>query len=460
MGRYVNWSNVREDTGRLGSAVVDLTKKYGPTVQKGVNAVGGFILPNLAVAIALDTGLDQAEQYVNLPDDAIFYGGLGLFNAGVMLPVYVDGAKNFVRGFFNKEEKREAPKPWHKHLKTAAAAGGLAALLATPAAREATMDIGERVFDSVSHEHTEVIQEDQEEKEDLGDHDLESAIQAYVDHLRTAGLARPRGVEDYSIYVKDLSSGEIIVDINSDRPQWAASEIKVFHAALFAMECENGRYDWDEYETNIEQMLHYGLSGVSRANRRTNEFLDLIGAERAQELLDKYDFNDTQLAKIPKSGRTTENYTSGRDMGRLLEMIANDEIPHAKEIRRIMEIGASDRLVQKTCIPVSSSNLDTHGGYVTEVADKTGYIYGANTNGAIISGKFKTPEGEVVDVEYVVNVMIQDKDAKSSGFRRGAWGSAKSEAIRSFSEAIWANFIRRYTGKPYMCSLHNGRHPQ
>jgi hypothetical protein len=442
-----------------------LIRRASPAAQAVVNEVGPVILVNTAVAATLDAGLDQLGQY-GVPESPVFWTGMILANVGLLYPAMTVGVENVAREIVGKAQV-SVLTPMHPNLKTGLVAGSLAALLAFGG------DIVDNVGERVAHfgAGTQVVQYELPSEPvmvqpqpspvvDYGNPDLEGLIQEYVDGLREIGKARSRGTEDYSIIVKDLNSGELIVDINSDRPQWAASEIKVFHAALVAIEAGNGNLAWTDYVPKIEQMLHYGSGQVSRANRRTNELLEAIGPERAAELLTAYGFQDTTLARIPVGGRTTLNYTSGRDMARLLEMIARDEIPHAADIRTIMAKGASDRLVQNTCIPVSSTFLNSHGGYVREVMDKTGYIYGANTNGGIIQATFSDGTGGEVDVEYVVNVMIQDKDARSSGFRRGTWGPAKSETIRSIHEAVWDHMVGVYSGLDYICSEHGGQHPQ
>jgi beta-lactamase class A len=292
--------------------------------------------------------------------------------------------------------------------------------------------------------------------------DLEISIQNYVDSLRDNDKARERGVEDYTIYVQDLSNGEVILDINSGRQQMSASSNKVFFMMAYFHQVEKGRIKYTNSDKKtLEKMIRNSNNGC------TNKIINRVNSPKGKgdwmdTILDHYGFDATEYEKIPKGGRTIRNLTTSEDLAKLFTMIYAGDLPHSEEMVRILELGASDKLVHNTCIPIESRFLDSHGGYVQEVGNKTGTIYGVSSDAGVISARFQTPQGETVDVPYFVSILIEDKEAKQDNFRGGydAWSSAKNETIRSLHEAIYWDFLSRYSGQTPSCNAHKGVHPK
>ncbi len=362
-----------------------------------------------------------------------------------MYPALKEGVVNTVKQVFGAKPGKR-PKPMHRHLKSGLLAAGIAGALASPL-EDRLQDAGERIYGDVASlidkeyvprvpkpEPVDIPQQPQ------GDVDLEDRIQVYVDGLRRKGLARSRGTEDYAIFAKDLHSGEVLADINSNRPQWAASANKVYVLLALMHQAEQKKFSYGSETTRkAERMIRLSK------NNDTDELIRLAGGEDEVNriLHDVYGFSEgTQVREIRQAqtgGRTVDNFSTVADYGRFFEM---------------------DRLFDSTCTPGQPSSLKRKGGYVDEVQDKTGYIIGANTNVGLLDAHFYNPStGVTTDVPYVVAVMIEDKKAKRDGFLGRSWGRKKSNVIRSLSELFFWDRHDEYSGMPD-CVEHGGAHPQ
>lgn len=64
---------------------------------------------------------------------------------------------------------------------------------------------------------------------------------------------------------------------------------------------------------------------------------------------------------IPKSGRTYKNKASAHDYSKFLYAMWNNQLPKAKEMKRIMSLPNRDRITTKTSIPNSAKVIDKTG---------------------------------------------------------------------------------------------------
>ena len=205
------------------------------------------------------------------------------------------------------------------------------------------------------------------------------------------------------------------------------------------------------------------MHGWSEPKRKKVIFvIDKIGVAKVNRVVQEYGFDDTIVEKIPKNGRTLKNKSTAKDLAEYFELLQQDQLPRNPEIRRILKLkngGHLDRIVDRTCIPINSSELTRTHGRVKSVEDKTGYIIGVNANAGLVATQFETDNG-IVDVPYVIVMMIEDKDAKKDSFRNGVWGPAKSETLRSISERVYWHIYDGYVSKDFKCKEHNGVHPK
>jgi len=429
-------------------------------LQKGINAIGPYVLGNIGAAAALDSGVRAFDIGPSL-ENVLFYGGLGLFNAGVLVPSVRMGLGNYVGTLFEREGVPSSPL--HPHVKTALLGGTLAFCLSSDAVREGSIDAYDRIFGNEEEPSLQPPSEGPQEGTGLiishRDSTLEASIQKYVDNLRAQGFARSRGVENYALYAKDLRSEDVFVDINSDRQQLAASTAKLFLLGAALAELDSGELAHTDrrLRKKLETMI------CRSSNSATNFVLETVGKDDVRAYLQEYGYDQTVVDFIPKDGRTLTNLTSARNLGDFLEGVYRGTLPNAEEIARILALkceGHDDRLVDQTCIPDSPHDLQLTGGYVERVLDKTGFIQGANGNAGLVYAHFYNSRNGEIEVPYLFVALIEDRNVKEDGFRKIKWGHAKTETIRSISESGYWYLHDFYSDKDHTCRAHNGRHPK
>ena len=191
-----------------------------------------------------------------------------------------------------------------------------------------------------------------------------------------------------------------------------ASVNKMFVMLAYFDQADKGKFTYDDKKT-IENMIRVS------DNNATNKLIKKIGEEEVNTIIHNYGFQNTTVKIIPASGRTTENVSTANNLSELLEGIHNNSYPNSKEMQRILGLdsapGHKDRLIDSTCIPVNNNSLQTTGGYVSDILDKTGYIYGVNADAGIINSHFvNTATNTTTDVPYIAIVLIEDKQAKDA----------------------------------------------
>ncbi|HIH15642.1 MAG TPA: serine hydrolase [Nanoarchaeota archaeon] len=461
------------------------------------NAAGPYVLANVAVAAVLDYCFENKNILASQPDwlqTLEFYTALGAFNLGALVPIVREGPVNYVGQFFDR--KRDKGITLHPYVKSALLTGTLVFGLSDDSLRGSSYNALERIFtdgrslfekdsgikkpvkdsvdDSVKDPIDEAPKEDPKKVRPLpialpdgeqGNQKLEEDITSYVNVLRTRGLARVRGIEDYSLFAKDLRSGKVFLDINTHTPRLAASTNKMYVLLAAEHEVYAGRLSHtSQLERNLIGMIR------SSNNNSTDWVIDQVGGEaRVNEIIQEYGFEDTVVEKINQSvtgGRTLGNKTSSEDLAELLERLYKGDLPRSDQMREILSLkanGHADRIFDKTCIPGTAAFLKTNGGYIDTVEDKTGFLWGANTDAGLVTAHFYNKnQDQKFTVPYVVAFMIEDENAKPDGFRgnANAWGRAKSETMRSISEGVFWTLEGNYSDIASSCKTHNGVHPQ
>lgn len=467
-------------------------------VQRVGNVLSPYVLGNVAAAAALHSGLEDWSKAVSQPDwlqTVQFYGGLALFNTGILVPSIREGVGNYAKALFGYAQ--DAPVHLHPYAKSALLGSALAFGFANDSLRESSRDALTKIGDDVSS--ILPLQKGKTPKSETskpssvtitvdqpgigeGDKDLESVLQAAHDSWRKLpypGLkgqmySRPRGVEDWAVCATDLRTGEYLVDFHCDRQQMVASANKVPIMIAFFHEVKEGKIE-DDWDKTLESMIR-----ISK-NSSTNKILSLIGngdadkgAQRAMEILESYGFTQTEIEKIPSTdgGRTLKNKSTAGELNTMLAWIYNPSLnpdseksfPYNDKMKHILGLSSTsdhqDRLLDKTCIPTDPSFLEEPVEAYVSVYDKTGSIYGVNINSGVLEAHFQTSEGDVT-VPYALTIAVQDPSAKQDrvlGNDR-IWSPTKSKQIRQDSEIIFWDLYKKYTGKSYACGEHGGKHP-
>jgi beta-lactamase class A len=173
-------------------------------------------------------------------------------------------------------------------------------------------------------------------------HDLEAAVENYINRLREQGTLAPDERTGWSVY--DFTTGEKLVTINEDEQFQTASLVKPFVAAAFFARVKEGTFVYGrKSRRHMERMIQHSN------NASTNWVMRQVGGPQAVERLLKQQypaiFQDIHLVEyIPPGGRTYRNKASIHDYSRFLYAIWKSDIAGAGEIKRLMALPGPDRI--------------------------------------------------------------------------------------------------------------------
>ena len=195
---------------------------------------------------------------------------------------------------------------------------------------------------------------------DRMDQPLRDAVNDHIQAIRKSGGLAADERTAWVIY--DLAEDRTLVAINSDARLQCASMVKPFVALAFFHEVERGRFVYGPRSTaNMEAMLK------SSSNEATNWFIDQIGGVAATRKILRENYGDMLadvelVEKIPPGGGTYRNRASAEDYTRFLRALWRDELPHAGEIKRVMNLPNGDRIYKGVPeIPAGTAVYDKTG---------------------------------------------------------------------------------------------------
>jgi beta-lactamase class A len=173
-------------------------------------------------------------------------------------------------------------------------------------------------------------------------HNLEAAVEGYINRLRKDGKLDPDERTGWSVY--DFTTGEKLVTINEDEQFQAASLVKPFIAAAFFYKVEKGELSYNrESRQQMERMIQHSN------NASTNWVTRKVGGPRAVQRILKQQypgiFQEIHLVEyIPAGGKTYRNKASVHDYSRFLYALWKEDIAGAREIKRLMALPGRDRI--------------------------------------------------------------------------------------------------------------------
>ena len=173
-------------------------------------------------------------------------------------------------------------------------------------------------------------------------HNLESAVEDYIDRLRKDGKLDPDERTGWSVY--DFTTGEKLVTINEDQQFQTASLVKPFIAAAFFYKVKRGELSYNrESRRQLERMIqHSSNSSANWVTRRVG------GPKEVERILKRQYpaiFQEIHLVEyIPVGGKTYRNKASVHDYSRFLYALWKEEIAGAREIKRLMALPGRDRI--------------------------------------------------------------------------------------------------------------------
>ncbi|MEW8506045.1 MAG: serine hydrolase [Candidatus Thiodiazotropha sp.] len=258
-------------------------------------------------------------------------------------------------------------------------------------------------------------------------HDLEIAVEAYIDELRRTGKIASDERTGWSVY--DFTTGKKLVTINEDVQFQAASLVKPFIVAAFFHKVKQGQLIYGPKSRRHMQRMIQHSNNVS-----TNWVIRQVGGPHdVQRILKRHYpaiFQDTLLVEyIPRNGKTYKNRASVHDYSRFLYAVWNNEIAGAKEIKRLMALPGTDRLY--TGVPEMPRG--------THVFNKTGSTAQVCGDMGIISVKG-------ADGKRYPYILIGIIEKQRSAQNYTTWIRSRSEIIRKVSAIVYKGVIAQHGG--------------
>ena len=172
----------------------------------------------------------------------------------------------------------------------------------------------------------------------------------------------------WSLYMKRLDTNETI-GINEDEKMVAASLIKLFVAGEFYTLCEKGELNVEDYSTQPDLMISVSDNGAA------NTLIDACTMEKVNEFSKEYGFNETELNRRMLEWNGTENYTSARDCGVLLEEVLNG---------KYVSEAASERILKALKNQDRKGKIPAGVPFEVETGNKTGELDNVDNDAAIV----------------------------------------------------------------------------
>jgi beta-lactamase class A len=242
---------------------------------------------------------------------------------------------------------------------------------------------------------------------------LESLIDDRVKQLRREGLLASDERTAWFIY--DFTTGEKLVEINTDQEFQAASLIKPFVALAYLHAVKAGQFVYDDQSRlTLERMIQHS------DNAATNRTMRRLGGPAAVQTLLRKNYPDLlpglELVEyIPADGRSYRNKASAQDYSRFLLALWKDELPGSVEIKRLMALPKRDRLSTGVALP-EGTGVFSKTGSTSHLCGDMGVLLAKGADGR--------------QYPYTVIGLIEKKHAARNYLR---WLRARGNVIREIS---------------------------
>lgn len=256
--------------------------------------------------------------------------------------------------------------------------------------------------------------------------ELEGKVDHYIKSLRGKGVIR--GDERTAWLVYDFSSGTTLVSINESAALQAASMIKPFIALAFFHQVQAGNLTYGpSSQRKVELMIQ------KSDNEATNWVMRQTGGPAATLALLKQHYSSlchqvSLVEYIPEGGSTYRNKASAGDYARFLDALWKGQLPHSKEILRVMALPGNDRLyTDAKCVPPG-----------TRVYNKTGSTSMCCGDMGILVAKGSDGQS----YPYAVIGIIESGKRNTS---YGSWISRRADVIREVSNLAYLEMKKRHS---------------
>lgn len=250
------------------------------------------------------------------------------------------------------------------------------------------------------------------------DSPLEDRVENYIKSLRKKGVIRSNERTAWVVY--DFTSGKKLVSINENSTLQAASMIKPFLALAFFHQVQSGKIIYGS-----KSRRHLELMIQKSNNESTNWVMQQTGGPAATRALLKQNYASlcqqiSLVEYIPKGGRTYRNKASAADYAHFLDALWRGELPHSKEILRVMALPGVDRLRSDARhVPAS-----------THVFNKTGSTAMCCGDMGILVARGRDGKAYPYMVIGIIESRIRNK-------AYGSWISRRADVIREVSNLAY-----------------------
>lgn len=197
----------------------------------------------------------------------------------------------------------------------------------------------------------------------------------------------------WSLYLKRMDTNQTI-GINEDEKMVAASLIKLFIAGEFYTLAEEGELDADNFRSSPDLMISVSDNGAA------NSLISACTMDKINEFARENGYEETVLNRRMLEWNGTENYTSARDCGKMLEQVLKGEYVSEEASERILEDLRNQQRTSKIPAGVPKE---------VKTGNKTGELDNVDNDAAIIWAPGCT---------YILCIMSSDTGGRIAEIRK------------------------------------------
>lgn len=134
----------------------------------------------------------------------------------------------------------------------------------------------------------------------------------------------------WSLYLKRLDTDQVI-GVHADEKMVAASLIKLFVAGEFFRQTDENMLDIEKYGRLPDAMINVSDNGAA------NTLINAVGMDNVNKFAQEHGFTETEINRRMIENNGTENYTSAKDCGVMLEQVLAGKYVNPKASERILQ---------------------------------------------------------------------------------------------------------------------------
>ncbi len=134
----------------------------------------------------------------------------------------------------------------------------------------------------------------------------------------------------WSLYLKRMDT-EQVIGVHADEKMVAASLIKLFVAGEFFRQTDENMLDIEKYGRLPDAMINVSDNGAA------NTLINAVGMDNVNKFAQERGFTETEINRRMLENNGTENYTSAKDCGVMLEQVLAGKYVNPKASERILQ---------------------------------------------------------------------------------------------------------------------------